>query len=256
MIKDELRKKRKRKRRLTALAITAAVLAVLAIVVVKVFTVEHVEVEGNVLYEDDMISKTVLNDEYSWNSLYVFLKYKFMDTKTIPFVDTMEISLKSPHTLSISVYEKGMIGYIYVPSLDQNAYFDKDGFVVETSTEVIEGIPMIEGISCDEVVLYEELPIDKGELRSMLTLTQALKRTKWVPDTISFKDKTSSIFTYGKIQVCLGSTELLTKKIERLEKILPSLSGKQGTLHLENWTEETTNIVFEQTKIKKQNKKQ
>ena len=45
----------------------------------------------------------------SWNSLYVYLQYKVKDTKKIPFIDTMSISLDSPHTLHISVYEKGML---------------------------------------------------------------------------------------------------------------------------------------------------
>ena len=52
------------------------------------------------------IEDAVLNDKYSWNSLYVYLKYKVKDTKKLPFIDTMSISLDSPHTLHISVYEK------------------------------------------------------------------------------------------------------------------------------------------------------
>ena len=99
----------------------------------------------------------VLNDEYSWNSLYVDLKYRFVDIGEVPFVDTMEVSLDNPHTVHIKVYEKGMLGYLYINSIGQNAYFDKDGFVVETSTEVIDGVPKITGISCEEVVLYEKL---------------------------------------------------------------------------------------------------
>lgn len=48
----------------------------------------------------------VLNDEYSWNSLYVDLKYRFVDIGEVPFVDTMEVSLDNPHTVHIKVYEK------------------------------------------------------------------------------------------------------------------------------------------------------
>ena len=58
-------------------------------------------------------------------SLYVFLKYTFSDTQQLPFIDTMEISLKDPQTLHIMVYEKGMMGYIYIPGISENAYFDK-----------------------------------------------------------------------------------------------------------------------------------
>ena len=141
------------------LLITIAVLAILFLIALKLFTVKRVVVEGNELYDQKTIEDAVLNDKYSWNSLYVYLKYKVKDTKKIPFIDTMSISLDSPHTLHISVYEKGMLGYIYIPGINENAYFDKDGFVVETSSDTVPGVPCIDGISCDKVVLYEKLPI-------------------------------------------------------------------------------------------------
>ena len=99
-----------------------------------------------------------------------------MDIGEVPFVDTMEVSLDNPHTVHIKVYEKGMLGYLYINSIGQNAYFDKDGFVVETSTEVIDGVPKITGISCEEVVLYEKLQLENSDiLRDLLNLTQTLK---------------------------------------------------------------------------------
>ena len=107
MIKE---KRRKKKRRMLALKIVLGVLVTLVLaflVVFYVFRVEDVEVKGNVLYDKPTIESVVLNDEYSWNSLYVFLKYKLVDTKDVPFIDTMEVSLKSPTTLQIQVYENG-----------------------------------------------------------------------------------------------------------------------------------------------------
>ena len=174
----------------------------------------------------------------------MFLKYKFVDTEAIPFIDTMEISLKDPKTLHIKVYEKGMMGYLYIPSIDENAYFDKDGLVVETSSDKIADTPQIKGIDCDEVVLYEKLPIDQDRLRDILTLTQALRRSDLVPDSITYGGQNEPELKYGKITVEMGNVDLLTQKVERLSKIMPKLSGLQGTLHLENWTEDTTNIVF------------
>lgn len=113
-----IREKRKRKKRILLfvriLFMLALVFGIMFLIAFKVFTVENVVVEGNVLYASESIQEVVLNDEYSWNSLYVFLKYKFVDTDEIPFVDTMEISLDDPHTLHINVYEKGMMDtYIF-----------------------------------------------------------------------------------------------------------------------------------------------
>ncbi len=245
MIKEERKRKRRRKRKLIGFLVFLLVLAVAALVVIKVFTVENVQIEGNELYEDSMISSTILNDKYSWNSLYVFLKYRIKKVENVPFIDTMDVTLKSPHTLHVTVYEKGIVGYLYVEEAGQNAYFDKDGFVVEMSNDIIGGIPRVEGLSCDGVVLYEQLPIGKNITKELLTLTQALKRKELIPDSILYGRDDSPILVYGDIWVQMGSTELLTQKVERIGKILPQLSGESGVLHLENWTEENTNIIFD-----------
>lgn len=176
MIKEERRRKKRRKIGLYILLILILLIAAGVFIVMNVFTVENVVVEGNELYSSTQIENMVLNDEYSWNSLYVDLKYRFVDIGEVPFVDTMEVSLDNPHTVHIKVYEKGMLGYLYINSIGQNAYFDKDGFVVETSTEVIDGVPKITGISCEEVVLYEKLQLENSDiLRDLLNLTQTLK---------------------------------------------------------------------------------
>ena len=235
-----IKKKRKHKKRLKhffmGLLITIAVLAILFLIALKLFTVKKVVVEGNELYDQKTIEDAVLNDKYSWNSLYVYLKYKVKDTKKIPFIDTMSISLDSPHTLHISVYEKGMLGYIYIPGINENAYFDKDGFVVETSSDTVPGVPCIDGISCDKVVLYEKLPIKQAMLKDIL-----------VPDSVDYGAQNAPVAKYGNVSVIIGDTTKLTRKIERLKAIMPSLEGQSGTLHLESWTEETTNIVFDKS---------
>ena len=226
-------------------------IAIAILIILKVLTVENGEIGVNKRDERKGIEDVVLNDEYSWNSLYVFIKYKFVDTQDVPFIDTMDISLTGPHTLKIKVYEKGMMGYLYIPGINENAYFDKDGIVVETSSKVIDGTPQIIGINCDKVVLYEKLPIGNAKLREILTLTQALKRNSLIPDSVTYGVANEPVLAYGKVKVEMGSLDLLTQKVERLAKIKPSIENLEGTLHLENWTEETTNIVFDKKVTKK-----
>ena len=245
MIREKRRKQKLFKKVLISILVFILLAVILAFVVIKVFVVKKVKVEGNELYDEQLITETVLNDEYSWNSLYVLLKYTFMDMEDVPFIDTMEVSLSNPQTLKIKVYEKGMLGYLYIAAIGENAYFDKDGFVVETSTRIIDNVPKIEGIICDEVVLYEKLPIDNQKLRELLTLTQALKREKLDPDIIHFGLKQSPVLSYGNKEVWLGSVEQLTQKVARMKEIFPSLDGLAGILHMENWSEESANIIFE-----------
>ena len=246
MKKEERRRKKRRKIGLYILLILILLIAAGVFIVMNVFTVENVVVEGNELYSSTQIENMVLNDEYSWNSLYVDLKYRFVDIGEVPFVDTMEVSLDNPHTVHIKVYEKGMLGYLYINSIGQNAYFDKDGFVVETSTEVIDGVPKITGISCEEVVLYEKLQLENSDiLRDLLNLTQTLKKYNLLPDEIQYDSNMEPVLYYGTIQVKIGSEDNLSQKVVRLSIILPQLDGLSGTLHLETWTPETTDIIWD-----------
>ena len=246
MIKEERRRKKRRKIGLYILLILILLIAAGVFIVMNVFTVENVVVEGNELYSSTQIENMVLNDEYSWNSLYVDLKYRFVDIGEVRFVDTMEVSLDNPHTVHIKVYEKGMLGYLYINSIGQNAYFDKDGFVVETSTEVIDGVPKITGISCEEVVLYEKLQLENSDiLRDLLNLTQTLKKYNLLPDEIQYDSNMEPVLYYGTIQVKIGSEDNLSQKVVRLSIILPQLDGLSGTLHLETWTPETTDIIWD-----------
>lgn len=215
------------------------------LIVWKVFTVKSMVVEGNELYSSEQIEQMVLNDEYSWNSLYVLLKYRFLDTGDVPFVDTMEISLDDPHTVHVKVYEKKILGCFYIETIGLNAYFDKDGFVVETSSEEIPRVPKVTGVSCSEIVLYEKLPLkESGLLKNLLALTQTLEKYDLQPQEIHYDEKLQPTLTYYGTQVVIGSDEYLSQKIVRLSAILPQLSGLYGTLYLDSWTPDSTDIIF------------
>ena len=246
MIREQRKKKRRRKIGLTAALILLMLLAIAFLIVWKVFTVENVVVEGNELYSSEQIEQLVLNDEYSWNSLYVLLKYRIRDTGKVPFVDTMEVTLDDPHTVHVLVYEKVILGCFYIDAIGQYAYFDKDGFVVETSSDEIEDVPKITGVTCDEVVLYEKLPLDQPDvLNNLLSLTQILKKYDLLPQEIHYDSSLKPTLTYYGIQVSIGSDDYLSQKIVRLSAILPQLAGMYGTLHLDTWTPDTTDIVFD-----------
>ena len=246
MIKEKRKKQKRRKLGLYIFLGIVLLIALMAYFILEVCKVEKVVVDGNEWYSSKQIEDMLLNDEYSWNSLYVFLKYRFQEIGEVPFVDDMEISLDDPHTVRIKVYEKGILGYLYIPIIGQNAYFDKDGFVVETSLKVIPNVPKITGVKCSQVVLYEKLQLeDEGIFRFLLNLTQTLKKYDLEPNEIDFDLNENANIHYGDIHVIVGDEENLSQKIIRLSHILPQLKGLSGTLHLENWTEETTDIVFD-----------
>lgn len=249
-MREKKRKKKKKRILRIVLPVLILVVALAAIMVWKVFVVREVEVVGNEIYSDAQIESWALDDEYSWNSLYVVLKNRFRKQEEIPFVDTIDISLKSPSTLQITVTEKGVLGYVYIPSLGQNAYFDQDGFVVELSTDVIDGTMKISGLEIGSAELYEKLDLeDSSILKTLLSLTQLLKKYDCVPEVIFIQDG-EILLSYGSVQVNLGTGSSLNEKILRMEEILSQLDeDMSGTLHLDTWSSTSTDIYFKKDEL-------
>ena len=51
---------------------------------------------------------------------------------------------------------------------------------------------------------------------------------------------------FGEVRVSVGTDDYLDEKIMNLQYILPELDGKSGELQMENYSEDTTNIPFQQ----------
>ena len=151
------RKKKKERQGRGFLAAAAVVLALLlaGLLAVTLFQIREAEVTGNSFYTEQEIRDRVISDRWSSNSLYLYLKYKYMETEEIPFVDKIEISLQGPGKVRIRVYEKSIVGY--VAYMGSNFYFDQDGVVVECSSEVKEGVPRISGLKFSSLALYQKL---------------------------------------------------------------------------------------------------
>ena len=70
-----------------------------------------------------------------------------------------------------------------------------------------------------------------------------MKKYDRVPEMIYIKDGNVYLI-YGQIQVNLGGGTDLNEKILRMDQILPQLDGMSGTLHVETWSENNTDIYF------------
>ncbi len=53
---------------------------------------------------------------------------------------------------------------------------------------------------------------------------------------------------FDEVKAALGAGDNLDEKIMKLQYMLPSLVGEKGTLHMENYTEETKKTSFEPDK--------
>ena len=229
-----------------------AVLALIAIVLGAVYyffstyTIkdENVFVEGNVHYSKEEIKEIVMEGPLGRNSLYLSLKYRNKGVEDVPFVDVMDVEILSPDSIKIMVYEKALAGYIEF--MDNYLYFDRDGYVVENSRVLTEGVPLIAGLDFGYVVLGEKLPVEKDVIfENIMDVTKLLAKYELNADKIYFASESEIILFFDNIKVILGDAVSLEEKIMNLPTFLVSLEGKSGTLNLENYTRESDMVIFD-----------
>ena len=208
------------------------------------YKITNVEVTGNIHYTEDEIKDMIITDRLSENSLFLALKYKNKEISDIPFIESMSVEVVSPDTIEILVYEKALAGS--VEYLGNYVYFDREGIVVEISSEKTDGIPQVLGLTFGSFALHEPLPVENDEIfGDILNVTQLLT-TNEISATKIYFDKSKNITLYfDDARVLLGTEDQLEEKIMLLKNILPNLEDKKGELHLENYDENTKNVTFE-----------
>ncbi|WP_242834824.1 cell division protein FtsQ/DivIB [Butyrivibrio sp. AE3006] len=218
-----------------------------AIYIYKNYTVVNTYVDGNTHYTDQEIMDMVMDGRFGHNSIYLSFKYRDKAITGIPFVEKMDVEVVSPDTIKINVYEKAVAGY--VKYLDRYIYFDRDGIVVETSSEPSEGVPLVLGLDFDYVVLHEKLPVaDDNIFAEILDVTQVLTKYNLDADKIFFDSEFHIYIYFDSVEVSLGTNENIDEKIIQLQYILPKLEGKSGILEMSDYDANTQNITFEEKK--------
>ena len=227
------------------------VIAVLAVILLgggyyikTTYTVSTVYVEGNVHYTEDEIKDIVMSGFLGDNSLYLSLKYRNKGIEGVPFVDTMDVKVLAPDTIKIIVYEKVLTGYVRF--MDTYMYFDKDGYVVESSSIRTAGVPQVTGLKFDHVVVGQALPVeDKDIFNKILNVTKLLNKYELKADKLYFNRAGEVTVYFGEVKVALGSESLaMEDKLMLLPELLPSREGKKGTLQMNTQSEGDGRYTF------------
>lgn len=233
---------------LAAVLLAGGILSAAAYYLLTTHTVKTVYVEGNLHYTEEEIKSIVMDGALGNNSLYLSMKYKNKGVENIPFVDVMDVSILSPDTVKITVYEKALAGY--VKYMDTYMYFDKDGCVVESSSVKTVGVPQITGLSFDYLVLGEPLPVENTQIfNTILNLTKLLNKYELIADKIYFHASDEITIYFGDVKVALGKDfTTLEDKIMLLPNFLTELEGKSGTLQMEKYDEGEGRFTFKPDK--------
>lgn len=216
-------------------------LLILLIILVLSVRIRTVTVSGNEKYTGEQIENFIFDSKMSRNSVYCYYQSKFRQHKQIPFVEDYKIVFRSPTDVEIIIYEKSIVGYVsYMSSL---MYFDKDGIIVESTNEKLDGIPMITGLKFGHIVLHKPLPIGDDKIfDEILNLTQILAGAELKVDEIHYNSNREAELTIGKLRVILGDHSEMNGKIAELNDMLSAYADLEGTLYLDVY--EKNNPMF------------
>ncbi len=224
-----------------ALIIIVLGVAIIAISVYLLFYVQGIEIKGNEYTEDKVILESVQKDKYSINSLYLVVKYRFMEHEVPGSLTSIKVGMRNPWTIKITVKEKPIVGYITED--EEYVFFDKTGTVVLKGRERIEGVPGIEGVNVGESKLYKPMNLkDEKFLEAILNVAQEVKNYQLEPDKIVCVSDGIELY-FGSVRVALGM-DVTTEKMAQITPILAKLEGRAGTLNLRNFMDESNVIPF------------
>ena len=229
--------------------LVAVVIVVLATVLFVMFfcNIENMKITGNTILVEEEIKQDILADEYDKNAVILTLKNKLKPRHDIPFVESMDISMTDLNSVTVKIKEKEIAGYIKGEGKER-IYYDSSGIVQEISKVKVKGAPRVvpEG-ELSAVSVGEELPIREKSRRELLSLQRELQNNEIAVKKIAITEEGNFILTYKNITIRMGTSAYMPEKVIRLKYILPKVKKKTGILHLEDWTEGSTDIVFEST---------
>lgn len=277
----EITYQKKRNRIGKLIGVLAVMLVLAALVVFGLFRVREVVVTGNSIYTSADIQEAVMQDGLCKNTLYLMWKYKD-DSKVaenLPFLSSVEVTMKKPYQVEIRVYEKPEVGY-FLNGTDY-VYFDRDGLIVEISKKLRENIPKITGITISKPVRYEMLPV-KGQktaaaeteaqeketdteeesgdgtavteedaanqevFEAVVGITQSLSKNGLVPKEIKFDEQGEITLYFDSMRVKLGGYTDIEEKIAALKSVYEKVEGMEGVLHMEDFSSDSQTINFRQ----------
>ncbi len=257
--------------------VTIGIIALGILLFLFLFRITEVTVEGNIHYTEDEIKSMVMDGFWSDNSLALSLTRREMKFENKPFLSSINVQMTGRDSVRIRVNEKSVVGYVEFEN--EYWYFNREGIVVEqcatpamTAEERIakeeserlraeaeaQGlvavsaelpvknyVPEVRGFSFESVVLGEQLPVEDDSIfNSLYSLNQMMNKDNIPADFVLFDEEYNIYLYYGSAEVRLGQDDHLEEKMTALASIMPQMEGMSGTLHLENYSDIDSGVVF------------
>ena len=246
------RRKRRKGSPLLVIVLILGLVAAAVVVFFRAFLIEDVRVEGNLRYTEDEIKSLCMVGPLAQNSILMSVFQKQIDLSDRAFLDHVSVEYIDRHSILLRVKETNLVGMFEIRGYYY--YFDQYGKVTEVLTEPDEEegkyVPKIIGLGASNIGLEHVIVFEEPQaLNTITAIRNVIARYEICPDIVEFDADMNITLHYGDITALLGPDVLLEEKMIRVGGILPHLEGYKGVLHLENFTRDTENIVFDSEEV-------
>lgn len=110
----------------------------------------------------------------------------------------------------------------------------------------LSDVSLITGLTFEPPVVDQKLIVsDDAVFEHLYGLARMINKYGIKPDSIELDETLQMTLHYGNARIALGKDQNLEEKMTRASAILPQITGMSGVLHLEDFTEDTQNIIFD-----------
>jgi len=234
--------KERKSRPMLKIVILIAVLSLAFVIFHMTCRLESVTITGSSYYTAEELKEKLITEKTDSYALLLYLRAKLFGFSEIPFIEKADAELVDKNSVRIVLYDKAVIGC--VKTMGRYMHFDRDGIVVESSEERLEGVPEVTGLEFEEIVLYEKLEIKREALFDrMLEITMLINKNKLPVETVEF-DKNSAVkLILENAEVLLGKQKNYDLQINNFAAILEAAGEEKLMFDMRNYTEENREVT-------------
>lgn len=225
----------------------AAFLILLGIVLFGVFQTKKMVIKGNDHYTKGEVAAALKQNTYVGNGLIFYLRNKIFPVKTLPFVESVDISLQGTNQVTVQVNEKKRAGCLNYNG--KYVYFDKEGYALEIYEKHYDDVPLVTGLNYKKIALGEKIPEKKNSVfLQILKITMAIDKYGLPVSQIHFNAEGKALLISKDLTVNLWNSRELDLKLSELTGILPKMKGKKGTISMKYFTKDNPVAIFKKKK--------
>lgn len=165
------------------------------------------------------------------NSFTLWFRDLIGKEKEIELFEDYDVSFESITKLKIEAHEKQFKGYI---KNDKQFYcFDEDGKLLKIANEKVKDKPKVVGLNITNANLYKKIKVTKPkQFNAVLQVANGVDDYDFVVKKIIVNKDCEVTIVIKNVQVMLGTTTNLKKKLSDLNDMSKNLKKLKGTLDM------------------------